>query len=105
MRSHSSASARADAPLRLADVPALVKQLTGHQVTFKTVYRWTKKGRRGVRLELLPDPLFKRTSVARVERFLARLSAKGNEPPPPEVDRSLKRDQRQKHRELAAAGR
>jgi hypothetical protein len=107
MRSNPPASARADAhfPLRLEQVPALVAELCpGEVVNFRSVYRWIKSGRRGIRLETLPG-IRKRTTRAMVERFFARLAALDSQPAPPAADASLKREQKRKHRTLAAAGR
>jgi Protein of unknown function (DUF1580) len=93
-----------EAPLRLAEVPAVIAEVTGEAVNFKTVYRWTVKGRRGVRLETRPG-IRKRTSREAVLRFLARLAGRENQPTPAKLNQAQKRQQAAKNRALVAAGR
>lgn len=89
--------------LRLAEVPAIIEELTGEVVNFKTVYRWTGKGKRGVRLETVPSVVGKRTSRQAVLRFVARIT--GRDADASNLAKAKRRDLAKKDAALAAAGR
>src|SRR4051794_34751677 len=90
-------------PIRLAEVPALIAKETGERVNFKTVYRWTVKGRRGVRLQTVPG-IRKRTTREAVLRFIAAVGDHRHAAPAA-LSRARRREQIARDRALVAAGR
>jgi hypothetical protein len=61
--------------LRLHQVPDLLpRNRNGKKVGLASVYRWTDRGVRGIRLEYIRAPWGRVTSIEAVERFLQRLN-------------------------------
>lgn len=90
--------------IRLQDVPALLPKVDGKSVHWITVFRWATKGCRGIRLQALFIGGRRRTSRQAVERFLAALAARDNQPEPADTMRKRTRELKSKNDALAAAG-
>ena len=91
--------------IRLAEVPPLIPVAPGDKPpNFKSVYRWVKKGKRGVRLELVPGAR-KLTTRQAVVRFLARVAGGDDAPAPAELAQGRRRELAAKNKALIAAGR
>jgi len=61
--------------IRLSDVPKYIPpNAKGTRVSLPTIYRWTLRGVRGVRLECLQGPSGKATSLEAIQRFLQHLT-------------------------------
>ncbi len=100
----------------LSDVAALLPRLHGKRLHSSTLWRWTTKGVRGVRLEYIGLGGRLLTSVEAVVRFAAKLAELDQQPanddPPEEVRQKAKRrtptqrdrDVARARKELEAAG-
>lgn len=70
--------------MRIALVPDYVELRTGHKPTLQTVYNWINHGVRGDKLAIIwtrrkPGSVFpdmRLTTAAKIDDFLARLTAK-----------------------------
>ena len=98
----------------LADVARWLPKYQGTKIHTSTLWRWTSRGLRGVRLEYLRLGGRILTSVEAVTRFAAKLNDLDQQQPedaPPPVQKARKRtptardrDVASARRELAAAG-
>jgi hypothetical protein len=89
--------------ISLHDVPRLLPRTKpGRKIAISTVYRWTAKGIKGVRLETIQVGGRRCTSKQALERFFDALAS-----PEPMVEESRRgyRSPRQRARALAAAQR
>lgn len=92
-------------PIRLRDVPAMLPRTTpGKPIHFITVWRWSTKGVRGVKLKTQPVGGRRLTYPCWVRQFLAALAAKDGQPEPADTTRKRTRELKSKNDALAAAG-
>ena len=88
-------------------VPAYLESRGFHRVHISAVYRWTKSGSRGVRLESLRIGGQKVTSIEAIQRFIeatTRNSTGGSLPPSKPTSRQREAAIRKAERDLAKAG-
>ncbi len=90
--------------IRLQDVPGLLPKVNGKSVHWITCFRWATRGVRGIRLQATFTGGRRATSRQAVERFLAALAARDNQPEPADTMRKRSRELKSKNDALAAAG-